>query len=1268
MERANGWRQRRLGLLVTVLLLTCPAAGLRAGDWPMFGHDPGRTFASPEDLPDRLALRWSLRLPPLQPAWPDQPRVRTDAAYRPIVVGSLMIVASSHDDSVAAYDLADGREAWRFFTGGPVRYAPAAADGRVFVGSDDGYLYALGAGDGRLLWELKAAPKTRPVLGSGRVIDTWCVRGGPVADGGNVYFAAGLWPFMGVFVGCADAAAGKLVWCNSGDGSSFMIQPHGAPSFGGLAPQGALAVTRDRVLVPNGRAMPASLDRATGAFQYFQLNNKNGGDRVSAGRNWFFNDTQVFDPADGAAVSGIASAPVVLGDVAYSVGGGGDIRSYDVSAPPDASGSAPGGGEKKSKRKFPDRKTGLKGVRVLAGAGGRLYAGGDGWVAALGLPLKEGKAGPLWTLPIDGTAADVIAAGGCLIVTTEEGAIHCLGDAARNVATEPAAAPAAREVAPAAAVQQAEAILADGGTDSGYAVVLGAGGEDVARGLASAGGERLHVLVLEPDAAAADSLRRRLREDGLYGSRVAVVVGDVTGKSALPPYLANLVVAGGRHGEPGVEPSDQAVQGVYRLLHPYRGTAYLPGGWKQPLASLAAGATGGRAEVTAFGDGLRLARRNGLPGAGSWTHEHADAANTRVSGDTLAKAPLGVLWFGGSSHEGILPRHGHGPQPQVVGGRILILGMDMLRAMDAYTGRVLWEASMPGVGSYYDNTAHHPGANGTGSNFVSTTDAVYVALRDACVQLDPATGRTSRKFPLPPDLPGLADDWVWSYINLTGDYLVGGAAPPMAESVTGGKSKDDDDTKDTREPGNPRTVGSRVLFAMDRHTGKLLWARASAMGEFRHNAVCLGGGGRLFAIDRPPFTNSKKRFIPGGPDDQNTDARLMALDLSTGREHWAAGKGVFGTWLGYSAAHDVLIETGRSNRDSLGDEVRGMRAYKGTSGAVIWHDARARGPAMIRGETVMKDTGAAKLTTGEPVLVPDPITRVDREWGWARNYGCNTPAGSQHLLTFRSGAAGFYDLARNGGTGNFGGFRSSCTNNLIVADGLIAAPDYTRTCSCSYPLQTSLALVPDEDVEVWTFLGNDDKPGSAVRRLGVNLGAPGDRVDDAGTLWLEHPPTAGKSPQVGVTVAPEGAVYFRHHASTVTGPAPWVAASGVRGVRKVTLDLNGDDSAKRRYTVRLYLVSPAEPAGGEVVMDVSLQGIMVERGLDALASAGAPGRSLVREYAGIQAGKSLVIDLAPSGPRNETVLCGVEVVEETSDAPKPEGGNHPGAAASDRVR
>src|SRR4029077_10317228 len=100
------------------------------------------------------------------------------------------------------------------------------------------------------------------------------------------------------------------------------------------------------------------------------------------------------------------------------------------------------------------------------------------------------------------------------------------------------------------------------------------------------------------------------------------------------------------------------------------------------------------------------------------------------------------------------------------------------------------------------------------------------------------------------------------------------------------------------------------------------------------------------------------------------------------------------------------------------------------------------------------------LLTGAPWMREDPLTGLPVEWTWSRNYGCNTPAASEHLLTFRSGAAGYYDLCRDGGTGNFGGFRSSCTNNLIVAGGLLNAPDYTRSGTLSSHNPTPLPPGP----------------------------------------------------------------------------------------------------------------------------------------------------------------------------------------------------------------
>ncbi len=225
-----------LPLALLAAILSTNFAG--ADDWPMARYDAQRSAATPATLPSSLHLRWSRKLVPQKAAWPDQPRVRGDGVYQPIVIGDRIVLTSSSDNSVVAFGTADGSCAWEFVTGGPIRVPPAGADGRVFVGSDDGWLYCLDASTGRLLWKIKGAPRTRLILGNGRLIDTWPVRGGPVVADGKVYFAAGLWPFMGVFVHCVEANTGRIVWTNSGDGSDYIRQPHGSGSFGGIAPRG----------------------------------------------------------------------------------------------------------------------------------------------------------------------------------------------------------------------------------------------------------------------------------------------------------------------------------------------------------------------------------------------------------------------------------------------------------------------------------------------------------------------------------------------------------------------------------------------------------------------------------------------------------------------------------------------------------------------------------------------------------------------------------------------------------------------------------------------------------------------------------------------------------------------------------------------------------------------------------------------------------------------------------------------------------------------
>jgi hypothetical protein len=275
-------------------------------------------------------------------------------------------------------------------------------------------------------------------------------------------------------------------------------------------------------------------------------------------------------------------------------------------------------------------------------------------------------------------------------------------------------------------------------------------------------------------------------------------------------------------------------------------------------------------------------------------------------------------------------------------------------------------------------------------------------------------------------------------------------------------------------------------------------------------------------------------------------------------------------------------------------------------------------------------------------------------WGFTRNYGCNTAIASEHLITFRSAAAGYYDLAGDGGTGNFGGFRSGCTSNLIAAGGLLNAPEYTRSCDCTYQNQTSLALVHDPDVEIWTF--NDFAwDGQPVRRVGINLGAPGDRLAPSGTLWLDYPSRGGPSPDIPVELDADPPDYFRYHSSQVqadpdAGELNWVAASGVRNVRSITLTLARGQTSPRKYTVRLHFAEVDRVQPGQRVFDVALQDRQVLEGFDVVREASGPNRAVVKQFNGIEVTDKLKVSLAPSGGEQclPPVLCGIELVAEGS--------------------
>jgi outer membrane protein assembly factor BamB len=189
--------------------------------------------------------------------------MHNDNAYHVVMAGKNAYFGSSVTNKVYSVDMAKGEIRWEFFTEGPVRFAPAVYRGKVYAGSDDGCMYCIDAEDGSLVWKYRAGPSDEKVIGNGRMISLWPVRTGVLVDDGVVYFAAGIFPYEGLYVCALKADDGSVVWKNDtiGDRAHEM-------EYGGISPHGYLIASRDIVYVPSGRSMPAAFDRKTGKFLY----------------------------------------------------------------------------------------------------------------------------------------------------------------------------------------------------------------------------------------------------------------------------------------------------------------------------------------------------------------------------------------------------------------------------------------------------------------------------------------------------------------------------------------------------------------------------------------------------------------------------------------------------------------------------------------------------------------------------------------------------------------------------------------------------------------------------------------------------------------------------------------------------------------------------------------------------------------------------------------------------------------------------------------
>jgi outer membrane protein assembly factor BamB len=1029
-----------------------------AADWPTWRGDNRRSGTSPEDLPAELHLQWIRQLPRPLLAWPNEPRLQFDACYEPVVVGQTLLIGSPNDGSVTAFDTGSGARRWQFFSEGPVRFAPAAGSDKVYFGSDDGWLYCLALPDGRLLWKARGAPDEkadRRHLGNNRLISFWPVRGGPVLGGDTIYFGAGLWPTMGVFVVAVDAQTGQLRWRN-GDVSYLpkIRLDHNIFHPSGLSPQGYLVVEGDTLLVPNGRSMPAVIQRDTGQLLDYIQGYRNGDCRVAASGNYaFVGRDGVVDLRTRREVNsrwaaagkdapgpeeygrahlfeatlfpykhfaGCSARSALTGGVAYDLHEGAFVardiehpalEEYEsrIMGPP----LKPWCWEVPLLWQLPtDLAAKRPGDSALIRAGRRLYGHTGGTLLAVDLPA-EGVSQPkvMWQQPLEGTAASLLAADGKLFAMTQEGRLACFGPARGEAQTYPfVPAPLA---ASADAQRRAAEILQATGVSEGYALLLGLGPEGLVEQLLLQ--SPLKVIAVDADPLRVNRLRERLAAAGLSGARADVFCGQPP-EFFLPPYLASLLVAEYPAGD--AEAVRHRLTRWFGVLRPYGGAAYLdlPDGASADVPPAGLNLPGARFSSTPR---VAMLRRFGpLPESAPWTHEYADAASSYFSRDRRVRPPLEVLWYGDGPDHGVWSWHDYntGIKPQVVGGRLFAQRSGELFAYDVYTGRSLWTQKIDRA-----------------SRCASLEDGVYVAGVNRCVVYDPATGQPLRTAVLDaePGSPAHA-----TAIRVADDVI----AIALAQRVPGEWGHIWDGTS---------------LVVLDRATGRALWTRPVRAGYHFH-ALALGDN-LLFCVESPSRVQMKKPAEAAPPAEpwQPPLSTLLALDARSGNTRWSAttanrnyadpqahtaGIRDSDDWLGYCREPGVLL-TGKTSE---------TYAFDGRSGQALWHEPVGGWPMMLCGERFLTQQG-------QPFDV-----RTGKRLGPALSFtkgGCNYAVANPYLLLFRDQSASYLELV-TGQKQDLYAVRSGCSNSLIAADGLLNVPNFAVGCVCNYPLQTSFALVP----------------------------------------------------------------------------------------------------------------------------------------------------------------------------------------------------------------
>ncbi|MEJ2271349.1 MAG: PQQ-binding-like beta-propeller repeat protein [Candidatus Bathyarchaeota archaeon] len=155
--------------------------------WPLWRNNSQNNGAGNAG-PKELNLRW-------------KSTTNGGVVSTPIAANGRIFVGSQ-DKNIYSLDATDGRKIWNFTTGARIKSSLAFFEDKVYLGPDDGYIYCLDALNGSLLWKTQAGgyieAQFKAVTG---------IRSSPIVFDNKVYVGS-----LDTNLYCLDANSGNIEW------------------------------------------------------------------------------------------------------------------------------------------------------------------------------------------------------------------------------------------------------------------------------------------------------------------------------------------------------------------------------------------------------------------------------------------------------------------------------------------------------------------------------------------------------------------------------------------------------------------------------------------------------------------------------------------------------------------------------------------------------------------------------------------------------------------------------------------------------------------------------------------------------------------------------------------------------------------------------------------------------------------------------------------------------------------------------------------------